>query len=48
MPKDVPMANRIECEYYGAHVTLVDGLISDCARMVASARRKKAGSTFPP
>jgi threonine synthase len=35
MPKDVPMANRIECHYYGAHVTLVDGLISDCARRVA-------------
>jgi len=35
MPKDVPIANRIECDYYGAHVTLVDGLISDCARKVA-------------
>jgi threonine synthase len=34
MPKDVPMANRIECDYYGAQVTLVDGLISDCARKV--------------
>jgi threonine synthase len=35
MPKDVPMANRIECDYYGANVTLVDGLISDCAKKVA-------------
>ncbi|MFZ1130313.1 MAG: threonine synthase, partial [Terriglobales bacterium] len=35
MPKDVPLANRMECDYYGAHVTLVDGLISDCGRMVA-------------
>jgi threonine synthase len=35
MPKDVPLANRIECDYYGAQVTLVDGLISDCARKVA-------------
>jgi threonine synthase len=35
MPKDVPMANRMECDYYGAHVTLIDGLISDCARKVA-------------
>jgi len=35
MPKDVPMANRMECDYYGAQVTLVDGLISDCGRMVA-------------
>jgi len=32
MPKDVPMANRIECDYYRRDVTLVDGLISDCAR----------------
>jgi threonine synthase len=35
MPRDVPTANRIECDYYGAHVTLVDGLISDCAKKVA-------------
>jgi len=34
MPKDVPMANLVECRSYGAHVTLVDGLISDCAKMV--------------
>ena len=41
MPKDVPLANRIECESYGAHVTLVDGLISDCARMVAERKDKE-------
>ena len=35
MPKDVPHANYIECKAAGAHVTLVDGLISDCGRMVA-------------
>ncbi|HBY61981.1 MAG TPA: threonine synthase [Solibacterales bacterium] len=35
MPKDVPQANFIECKSYGAHVTLVDGLISDCGRIVA-------------
>jgi len=34
MPQDVPKANRIECEVYGAKITLVNGLISDCARMV--------------
>lgn len=34
MPKDVPQANLVECQSYGAKVTLVDGLISDCARMV--------------
>jgi threonine synthase len=35
MPRDVPQANYLECMAYGAHVTLVDGLIGDCARMVA-------------
>ena len=34
MPKDVPQSNFIECHSYGARVTLVDGLISDCARIV--------------
>ena len=42
MPKDVPMANRVECDYYGAQVTLVDGLISDCARKVAELKEKPA------
>jgi threonine synthase len=42
MPKDVPMANRIECDYYGADVTLVDGLISDCARKVAELKETEA------
>jgi threonine synthase len=41
MPKDVPTANRVESEYYGAHVTLVDGLISDCARMVEERKEKE-------
>jgi threonine synthase len=41
MPKDVPLANRVECESYGARVTLVDGLISDCARMVAERREQE-------
>ena len=40
MPKDVPMANRIECDYYGAHVALIDGLISDCARKVADMKKE--------
>jgi threonine synthase len=34
MPKDVPVANSMEGAAYGAKVTLVDGLISDCARIV--------------
>ena len=42
MPRDVPLANRIECEAYGAHVTLVNGLISDCARIV-SERKDEEG-----
>src|SRR5881227_1767453 len=44
MPKDVPAANRIECKAYGANVTLVDGLISDCARIVSE--RKQAEGWF--
>lgn len=39
MPRDVPMANYMEGIAYGAHVTLVDGLISDCARIVAERRQ---------
>ena len=35
MPQDVPFANYLEGIVYGADVTMVDGLISDCARMVA-------------
>ncbi|HUK48766.1 MAG TPA: threonine synthase [Terriglobales bacterium] len=44
MPRDVPLANRVECEVYGANVTLVDGLISDCARIVSE--RKEAEGWF--
>jgi threonine synthase len=42
MPKDVPLANRVECDYYGAHVTLVEGLISDCARKVAELKERES------
>ena len=35
MPNDTPRANIVECTAIGAHVTLVDGLITDCAREVA-------------
>lgn len=41
MPKDVPMANRLECELMGAKVTLVDGLITDCARIVQERKEKE-------
>src|ERR1022692_810283 len=36
MPRDVPQANYIECQAFGAFVTLVDGLIGDCAKLVAA------------
>lgn len=41
MPKDVPQANLIECRSYGAHVTLVDGLIGDCARIIGERKQKE-------
>jgi threonine synthase len=41
MPKDVPFANFVEATVYGAKVTLVDGLISDCGRMVAERKEKE-------
>jgi threonine synthase len=44
MPRDTPMANQVECRAYGAHLYLVDGLISDCGRMVAE--RKAAEGWF--
>ena len=44
MPKDVPLANQVECIAYGAKMTLVDGLISDCARIVGE--RKESEGWF--
>jgi threonine synthase len=41
MPRDVPFANYVEAIAYGANVTLVDGLISDCARMVAERKQQE-------
>lgn len=41
MPRDTPAANRIECEQLGAHVTLIDGLITDCGAQVASRKDKE-------
>jgi threonine synthase len=41
MPKDVPFANYVEATMYGAKITLVDGLISDCGRMVAERKGKE-------
>jgi threonine synthase len=44
MPRDVPFANYVEAVAYGANVTLVNGLISDCGRMVAE--RKESEGWF--
>jgi len=44
MPADTPRANIVECEQTGANVTLVDGLITDCGKIVAE--RKEAEGWF--
>ena len=41
MPKDVPQANLVECRAYGARVTLVDGLIGDCAKVIAQRKEQE-------
>src|SRR6202140_4560938 len=41
MPRDVPFANYVEAVAYGPNVTLVNGLISDCGRMVAERKDKE-------
>lgn len=44
MPADTPKANIIECRELGAHVTLINGLITDCGAEVA--KRKAAEGWF--
>ncbi len=44
MPRDTPRANIIETSFTGAHVRLVDGLITDCGAEVA--RGKDAEGWF--
>ncbi len=41
VPRDVPFANYVEALSYGARVTLVDGLISDCGRIVAERKAQE-------
>ncbi|HEX3445494.1 MAG TPA: threonine synthase [Chthoniobacterales bacterium] len=41
MPKDTPQANIVECQMMGAHITLVDGLITDCGREIALRKEKE-------
>ncbi len=40
MPKDVPNINYLESKLTGAHVTLVDGIISDCGKIVAEKKEE--------
>ena len=44
MPRDTPRANVVECREMGAHVTLIDGLITDCGAEIA--RRKENEGWF--
>ena len=44
MPRDTPRANIVECRELGAHVTLINGLITDCGTEIA--RRKIAEGWF--
>jgi threonine synthase len=41
MPRDTPRANVIECRELGAHVSLVDGLITDCGAEIARRKDKE-------
>ena len=41
MPSDTPRANVIECRETGAHVTLIDGLITDCGAEIARRKEKE-------
>ena len=40
MPKDAPLANKMECIAFGANVELVDGFISDAGKASAIAAEK--------
>ena len=41
MPSDTPKANIIECRETGAHVTLINGLITDCGAEIARRKEKE-------
>ncbi len=48
MPQDVPMANYLEGILYGADVVMVEGLISDCAKLVGDRiREQRENGTAP-
>jgi len=41
MPRDAPRANIVECRELGAHVTLIDGLITDCGAEIARHKERE-------
>jgi threonine synthase len=41
MPRDAPQANIIECQQMGAHLTMIDGLITDCGRIVGERKQSE-------
>jgi threonine synthase len=47
MPQDVPFANYLEGVVYGADVHMVDGLISDCARLVGEEIKAQKAAGLP-
>jgi threonine synthase len=46
MPRDTPTANQIEARQYGANLTLVDGLINDCGRIIAEKKTAEGWFDF--
>ncbi len=47
MPQDVPFANYLEGIVYGADVHMVDGLISDCARLLGEQIKAQKAANLP-
>src|ERR1700682_553396 len=41
MPRDTPRANIVECRELGAHVTLIDGLITACGAEIPRRKEKE-------
>ena len=41
MPQDAPLACRLEVEIYGAELTLVDGLINTCAKIIGERKQQE-------
>jgi threonine synthase len=41
MPRDVPTANRLEAQMFGARIVFVDGLITDCAKRLNEEKAEK-------